>query len=234
MTSSSSSPASPAPLTETLEAWLEGGGYRIGELLVRRAGDGWELRHAEDVAAPEAALTCHRSPESARDIARHDTAGHYRPLKAAPTLVRGWRLVVPHAAALREALDYFYPAALGNWVAFNAGRATPVPLKETFERQTGMYRITRRLDDDDCRAVVAATCEFATRCRRRITWPLAPGVPLGNLPPEKTDAGPGGGELPILCLEACNYLVAAARAHMKRKRAAASAASADSRTASDS
>jgi sirohydrochlorin cobaltochelatase len=85
-----------------------------------------------------------------------------------------------------------------------------------------MYRITGLLDDDDCRAVVAATCDFATQCRRRITWPVATGVPLGNLPPEKTDTSPAPDELPILCLEACNLLVAAARAHIKKKRSAGS------------
>lgn len=181
------------------------------------------MRHADDAEAAEDDLTLHHQPEAAREVAKYDAAGCYRPLKAAPTLVRGWRLLLPDLAALREALDFFYPAALGNWVAFTTGRAVPVPVKQTFARQTGMYRITGLLDDDDCRAVVAGNCDYATRCRRRITWPVAPGVPLGALPPEKTDTSPGPHELPILCLEACNVLVAEARSYIKKKRAAAGA-----------
>ena len=190
-------------------------------MIIIPQGTGWEVRHRADAEADAASLARHDRPEAAREIAKYDAAGQYRPLKAAPTLVRGWRLVVADAAGLRAALDFFYPAALGNWVAFTTGRAIAVPVKSTFARQTGMYRITGLLDDEDCRTVVASTCDYATRCRRRITWPVAPGVPLGNLPPEKTDTAPGPGELPILCLEACSLLVAAARTHIKAKRAAA-------------
>lgn len=215
------SPSLPLSLDDALRHWLESGGRRLGELVIRRCGEGWELRHHADAAADETALTRHDRPEAAREIARYDDAGQYRPLKAAPTLVRGWRLVAPDTATLRTALDFFYPAALGNWVAFTSGRAVPVPVKATFARQTGMYRITGLLDDDDCRTVVAATCDYATRCRRRITWPVAPGIPLDTLPPEKTDTAPPEHELPILCLEACSLLVAAARTHIKKKRAAA-------------
>ena len=71
--------------------------------------------------------------------------------------------------------------------------------------------------------MVAENCDYATRCRRRITWAVAPGVPFGNLPPEKTDPAPGAKELPILCLEACNLLVAEARSFIKKKKAVAGA-----------
>lgn len=191
----------------------------MGELIIHRTDGGWEVRHIADAESPASSLTTSTRPEEAREIAKYDAAGDFRPLKAAPTLIRGWRLVVPDVASLREALDFIYPAALGNWVAFTAGRAVPVPLKETLARQTGMYRITGLLNDHDCRSVVAATCDFATRCRRRITWPVSPGHPLTALTPEKTDTHPGQGELPILCLEACNFLVAAARSYIKSKRA---------------
>jgi sirohydrochlorin cobaltochelatase len=207
-------------LTEALVQWLEGGGQRVGELVIRRQETGWELRHSADADAAESSLVRHDRPEAAREIAKHDAAGQYRPLKAAPTLVRGWRLVVPDAAGLRAALDFFYPAALGNWVAFTSGRAAPSPLKETFARQTGMYRITGLLDEDDCRTVVAAHCDYATNCRRRIAWPVAAGVPFDTLPAEKTDLTPAEDEMPILCLHACSLLVAAARTHIKAKRAA--------------
>ncbi|MFN0126674.1 MAG: DR2241 family protein [Verrucomicrobiales bacterium] len=208
-------------MTHALASWLRRGGNRLGELIIQGIDDGWEARHIADAEIPPSTLTSYNRAEAAREIAKYDAAGDFRPLKAAPTLIRGWRLVVPDVSALREALDFFYPAALGNWVAFTADRAVPVPLKETFARQTGMYRITGLLTDDDCRAVVATTCDFATCCRRRITWPVSPGHPLTTLPPEKTDTNPDKDELPILCLEACNFLVAAARSYIKVKRATA-------------
>jgi sirohydrochlorin cobaltochelatase len=210
----------PPPLTNALATWLEGGGRRIGELVILRCGTGWELRHGDDAAAAADALAGHDEPAAAREIAKYDAAGAYRPLKAAPSLIRGWRLALPDVEALREALDFFYPAALGNWVAFTSGRAAPSPLKETFARQTGMYRITGLLDEDDCRTVVAANCDYASNCRRRIAWPIAAGVPLDSVAPEKTDLTPADDEMPILCLHACSLLVAAARTHIKKKRAA--------------
>jgi len=208
-------------LTNALATWLEGGGRRIGELVILRRGPGWELRHVDDREAADGALTTRDQPAAAREIAKYDASGVYRPLKAAPSLIRGWRLALPDVESLRAALDFFYPAALGNWVALTAGRAAPSPLKDTFARQTGMYRITGLLDEDDCRTVVAANCDYATNCRRRIAWPIAAGVPLDTLTPEKTNLTPAEDEMPILCLHACSLLVAAARTHIKKKRAAA-------------
>ena len=68
--------------------------------------------------------------------------------------------------------------------------------------------------------VVAANCDYASNCRRRIAWPIAAGVPLDSVVPEKTNLSPADDEMPILCLHACSLLVAAARTHIKKKRAA--------------
>jgi len=220
-------------LTDALASWLDAGGCVVGELRVWRVAGGWEVRHGADAEVDETELEAHTVPEAAREIARYDAAGVYRPLKSAPTLVRGWRLRVRDVASLREVLDFVYPAALGNWIAFGAGRAAPVPLRQTLARQTGMYKITSQLDDDGCRAVVAATCDFATRCRRRITWPLAPGVPMSVLPEEKVTTDLPKDELPVLCLEACNVLVAEARTYIKRQRAASERAGAEKASAAN-
>ena len=208
-------------LTEELADWLAQGGRRIGEIVILPSAEGWEIRHVDDTESPATSLTAHSTPEAAREISKYDAAGQYRPLKGAPNLVHGWRLTLDTTAALRDALDFFYPAALGNWVAFTQGRATPSPIRETFARQTGMYRITGLLDEDDCRAVVADNCAYATNCRRRIAWPVAAGVPFDTLPPEKTNLEPAPDEMPVLCLHACSLLVASARTYIKKKRAAA-------------
>ena len=182
-------------LTEELADWLAQGGRRIGEIVILPSPEGWEVRHVDDAESPATSLTAHKTPEAAREISKYDAAGQYRPLKGAPNLVHGWRLTLDTTAALRDALDFFYPAALGNWVAFTQGRATPSP--------------------------IADNCAYATNCRRRIAWPVAAGVPFDNLPPEKTNLEPAPDEMPVLCLHACSLLVASARTYIKKKRAAA-------------
>jgi hypothetical protein len=217
-----SSTAAPGGRTAALAAWLRAGGRAIGQVRLASVDGGWELRHEDDAGADARELETHTDPAAARDIARFDATGALRPLKGAPTLRRGWRLRVRDLGALREALDGFYPAALGNWVAFTRGEARPVPFRETLHRQTGMYRVTALLTDAQVREVVAATCEYARGCRRRIAWELEAGKPLGCLSREKTDLVPGAGEMPILCLEGCNWLVAKARAWLRRDGAAPS------------
>ena len=204
-----------ASLTAVLADWLDAGGCAIGQLRIHRCANGWEVRHEADSDASADQLETHTEPTAARKIALLDENGRFRPLKAAPTLRRGWRLLIKDVGALREALDSIYPAALGSWAAFARGEAQPVPLRETLERQTGMYRITASLTDEQARAVVRKTCDFATACRRRIAWEVSPGNPLACLTPEKTDLAPGHSEMPIVCLEACNWLVAKARAFLK-------------------
>jgi sirohydrochlorin cobaltochelatase len=62
---------------------------RIGEVLITRSGGSFLLHHHLDAAAEN--LTRHTTPEAAREIAKCDTAGKFRPLKSAPTLIRGCR-----------------------------------------------------------------------------------------------------------------------------------------------
>ncbi len=209
--------ASPTPsLTQHLTHWLENGGRHVGQAVISPTSGGYELRHEADAAASAESLATLASAEAVREISLHDAAGAFRPVKAAPTLRTGWRFVARDAATLRLALDFLYPAALGNWVAFSSGKAHPVTLRTTLGRQTGMYRVTALVDDAGADAVVCTQCDYATKCRRRITWGLTDTRPIHGLPPEKTDLRPHGGEWPILCLEACNWLVAQMRTHVKK------------------
>lgn len=189
-------------LTRTLTAWLDEGGGRIGQIIVRRVAEGFELCHAADAARADLAL--HVTPEAARHIANYDDAGKFRPLKTAPTLAHGWRLVLPDAAALRRALDYFYPAMLGCAASFSRGELPAVPLRDKLARQTGMYRITQTITDEQAREMID---RFCAGCLKQRLWELsAPN-------PRHVSFAPG--ELPLLCHEACNLLVAEARKVVK-------------------
>jgi len=188
---------------KALADWLAGGGDRMGEIAIARVPAGWELRHADD--AGRADLTAHAQPEAARHLANLDAAGNFRPLKTAPTLVRGWRLVLSDVAAVRRALDYFYPAMTGVWLSHTRGELVPVVLRETLARQTGMYRVTQKLTDPQACELIDRVC---AGCLKHRLWETATANPSSPAFP--------AGSLPLLCQEASNLLVAQAREVVKK------------------
>ena len=205
--------------------------FLIGQILVRAtAAGGHELRHRDDAGLPADELDTHADPEDAAALALYDDADTYRPLKTAPNLRRGWQLAVPDSEGLRLALELFYPARMGAWRAFQAGQLDVTPLRETLGRQTGMYRVTGKLTDEQADALVGRFCRSDGGCLRTILWrrDSAGSVPSTRLPAEKFDpacdpaaGAPAGPDfVPLLCQEACNLLVAEARAVVKGERAA--------------
>jgi sirohydrochlorin cobaltochelatase len=211
-------------LTESLAQWIVEGARAIGQIRIQPQSDGgYELRHLEDADRED--LELHRGPEAARALSFFDQNGEYRPLKTAPTLRRGWRLILSDPSELRLSLDHLYPAMTALWLAHLEERLRPVPLRETLGRQTGMYAASKRLLDEEGQQTVATACA-AANCLKRTLWPFAEGLPLAGLPPEITtpDVRPvhgGGTEIPMLCHEACNLLVAACREVVKKRERAA-------------
>jgi len=197
-------------ITLALAAWLAAGETRIGELII--SGQ-YELRHHLDAHLD--GLTLHAHPAAARDIALYDAAGNYRPLRTAPTLRRGWRLTLRTIEQLHEALDGFYPAMLAARLAFQQGRLAVTPLRETLNRQSGMYAVTRKITDSQADTLIGSFCRTDGGCLKTILWPIAPGLPVASLPPEKFEPSAGCGCIPLLCAEACNLLVAKARETVK-------------------
>ena len=200
--------------TQEFERWLRAGGKRVGQISIVPAGAGWELRHADDAARD--GLATFSKYEDARTLATLDDAGAYRALKTAPNLRHGWRLVLPDAHEVQLALDYFYPAMLGVWLAHGRGEVTPVELHDTLGRQTGMYRITQKLTYEQSQRLIAKQCRSNSGCLKTILWRISASVSVPLLPPEKFRAeSTPAGTLPLLCQEACNILVAAARKMVK-------------------
>jgi hypothetical protein len=219
-------------LSDALVHWIHSGGQRLVQVqisaLVPDGSDGWELRHIDDAALPPDALTTHGDVTQAREIAKYDAAGKFRPIKGAPSLRRGWRLVCSDPQSLVQALDFLYPAAVGNFFRSRNGETQPTHLRETLNRQTGMYRITGLLTDEQASEVVCRTCDFTTQCRRRIAFGISENLPILGLDiikniniSEITEIS-SKNEMPYLCLEGCNWLVAQGRSYIKSKRAAQS------------
>jgi sirohydrochlorin cobaltochelatase len=202
----------------------------IGQILIRRTSGGrFVLCHRDDECRDD--LHVFHDSEDAVDLARYDDAGNYRPLKTAPDLCRGWRLEIADLSKLRRALDSFYPGRLAVLAARKGNRLTTTPLRQTLNRQSGMYRVAAKISDQQIDDLVGSFCRSGDGCLRTILWKRDAGgaLPSTKLPPEKfditCDQAPGSGSstlakrraIPLLCQEACNLLVSAARKVVKDK-----------------
>ena len=193
----------------------------FGQVLIQRTtGDGFVLCHRDDESVRN--LDIFRKPDDAAEIARYDDAGKYRPLKTAPNLRHGWRLEVVDLGELRRALDYFYPGRLEMFAAWKENRLKTTALRETLDRQSGMYRIAAKISNAQIDDVVGDFCKSNGGCLRTILWKrdATGAVPSTKLPPEKFDpahdqTGRGENTIPLLCQEACHLLVAECRKVVK-------------------
>ena len=214
----------PSTISGLLSEWLIPGSIRgIAEVAVWNTGPAYRMCHQDDLTqfgpASEGTPT-HTEAVEARQLAKLDAGGKFRPLKSAPSLQTGWLLELQTIAEVREALDYFYPAALGLWLRKHDGALTSTDLRETLNRQTGMYRVTALLKDDEARHLVHTACA-PTHCGRKILWDIDDAVPL-DLSSEKrleeaADQHQIPDRIPLLCREPCNLLVAAARGVVKKR-----------------
>jgi len=204
--------------------WLAKGLRCIGQIAIETGENGaYVLRHREDRGRTD--LLVSESADDAADLARFDDAGNYRPLKTGPTLRHGWELRLANLAALCLALDLFYPGRLAAFLAFERKELVATPLRATLERQTGMYRIAAQIGEDQADELVSRFCTSSGGCLRTILWRRdgTGTVPSTRLPSAKYDPRHDqavGAEpvVPLLCQEACNLLVAEARAVVQGKR----------------
>jgi sirohydrochlorin cobaltochelatase len=199
----------------------------IGQVLIQRtASSGFALCHRDD--QPSGKLKTFLKPEDAIEIARYDDDGNYRPLKTAPNLRHGWRLELVDLGELRRALDYFYPGRLATLARWKSNRLTMTTLRDTLNRQSGMYRVTAKVSDEQIDDLVGNFCKSNGGCLRTVLWKRDEigALPSSRLPPEKFDpacdqTGRGEHAMPLLCPEACNLLVAECRKVVKGETNAA-------------
>ncbi|MEO6871014.1 MAG: DR2241 family protein [Chthoniobacterales bacterium] len=211
------------PIERVLAEWLAAGARGIAQILIRQNGDGFALCHREDEKCE--ALETYHAPEDAIGIARLTDAGIYRPLKTAPDLRHGWRLELSDLHRVRLALDFFYPGRLAVLLAWEQNRLRPTPLRETLDRQSGMYRIAGKITDSEIDQLVGRFCRSQggePGCLRTILWPRdeTKARPSFRLPLDKFIApgdqtGRGQNVVPLLCQEPCSLLVAEARKVVK-------------------
>src|SRR5262245_57247750 len=217
----------PGPIDELFRRVIVAPFY-FGQLLIQKTeGAGFVLSHRDAESLDQ--LQAYRDPENAVEIAKYDDAGNYRPLKTAPNLRHGWRLELASVEELRRALDYFYPGRLAVFAAWKRGYLKTAALRETLDRQSGMYRVAAKISDTQIDDVVADFCRSDSGCLRTILWKRDRNGAIAStkLPSEKFHpaydqvsaiSSPGStppATVPLLCQEACNLLVAECRKVVK-------------------
>jgi sirohydrochlorin cobaltochelatase len=214
--------------------------FYFGQVLIRKTPKSqFVLSHRDDETLDK--LPVFRDAEDAVEIAKYDDAGNYRPLKTAPSLCQGWRLELDTLEQLRRALDYFYPGRLAVFAAWKNNKLQTTPVRETLDRQSGMYRVAAKISDSQIDDLVADFCRSNGGCLRTILWKRnARGtVASTKLPKEKFDPAydqveavcsrrPAGdahvshsetAAVPLLCQEVCNLLIAECRKAVKGESA---------------
>jgi len=180
------------------------GQLRITVSLDGSAGRSYALRHVDDADTPAAKLDAHEAPRDAREIAKHDDDGNYRPLKTAPSLATGWQFPELSAAELAETIHTIYPATIQNWHREREGELDIDHWHETVSRQTGIYGVVRTWDRGEGYEHVnwvAEACCDDSQCIKRREWGYD----------EETDLDVDGGDGEFPCREPCSLVIAAAR-----------------------
>ena len=203
----------------SLESLLTSEQTFIGQIEIRRADHNFFLSHRDDAGRRDLR---DYAAEEAIEIAKFDDAGDYRPLKTAPNLRHGWKVLAPDVATVISVIDAIYPGRLAVWRAWKSGQLFPTPWRRTLARQSGIYRVTAKISDAQTDDLVGNFCRSDGGCLRTILWnrddsgaSASTRLPPQKFDPEHDQTGHGRTAIPLLCQEACNLLVAAARKVVK-------------------
>ena len=122
------------------------------------------------------------------------------------------------------------------FAAWRSDKLQTIPLRETLDRQSGMYRVAAKISDSEINNLVGDFCRSDGGCLRTILWKRDANnaIATTKLPKEKFDPEydqarvcsrrPAGdarashseaATIPLLCQEACNLLIAECRKVVK-------------------
>ena len=183
----------------------------FGQLwITSERGKIFSIRHEQDRSTPDGSLKIHASPFDNFDIGRLTADGKFRPLKSAATLPAGWTMPNLNPEVAMEALEFIYPAAVVHWYRQKNGALHVRSYRETAERQSGLYEVTKKLTDRQVNEAIKRCC-IDRLCMKEICWPIEAGKPVRTL-----DIGHGTLDS-IPCPEPCSLLMSDARRVLKLK-----------------
>ena len=198
---------------------------------------GFIVSHRDDASLDQ--LQTYRDAEDAIEIAKYDDGENYRPLKTAPNLRHGWRLELASVEELTTCAGLFLSRPARAFRSVEKRLPQITPLRETLDRQSGMYRVAAKISDPQINDLVADFCRSDSGCLRTILWKRDRNGVIAStkLPKEKFDpalikAGACSldrgrrsrrqrqpATVPLLCQEACNLLVTECRKVVKGESA---------------
>jgi|SRR5438477_958917 len=178
----------------------------VAQVLIARTGHGFELRHVSDHSAPAKQLRAVKLGEL-RALGQITQDGAFRALKSAPSLQNGWRTSVRDADDLGIALNHLYPGAVAGWYAIRGGEPPVTNYRDFTNRQSGMYRITQLLSDQQVVGVIQACCRPESCLKRRL-WSV-----------DGLSADVAESKSIIPCLEPCAILLESARTTVRKEQA---------------
>ncbi|MFC7096592.1 DR2241 family protein [Halobaculum marinum] len=179
----------------------EWGQLRIEATVDPDTGDRrYDVRHVDDAEHAVADLTAHDDPLDAREVAKHDDDGMYRPLKSATNAPTGWVFPDLDWRDAVETVELFLPATVANWYREQRGELDVDHWADTMERQTGIYGVVEELPREAVEWVAEAACDDS-QCTKRREWQYSADDELA--------ADGGAGVYP--CREPCSLVVAAGR-----------------------
>lgn len=200
---------------------IRSGYQQIGQILFQTDVYGYPyiICHHEDAElSTEPAfggLDQYEGPNAAREISTYAEDGTYRFTKGQTNLKRGWVVILDNEEDLRQAVDQFYPACLGLFLAQRDGTLDVQNLRDKLNRQTGMYRFARTVSDAGAQQLVQTICGPAHQCAKRILWKIDESTPLDDSEASRFNGIvgdlPASQAIPLLCREACNHFVAECR-----------------------
>ena len=193
------------PALETFGAQI-GSELILAQVLVRRIGEGFELRHVADRSVPAKELKSVSLAEL-RPLTQRTESGAFRPLKSSPNLQKGWRVAVTEGPELGMALGHLYPGAVADWYAARQGQPPVTHYREFTSRQTGMYRITQLPSDQEVGMAIQSCCQ-PHFCLKRRFWTVA------GIAPDTIET-----KSIIPCLEPCALLLEFVRTAVRSKHA---------------
>ena len=196
----SSEPSVPTALNPALRAFLSSLSPEQlwAQVLIQRASHTFVLRHIADRDVPPDQLE-RLSLGEIRKLAMFTASGQFRPLRTAPDLGRGWLLTCNSPEELWRAIQELYPGSIPDWHATRSANPPVTNYREFTNRQSGMYRITQLLSDEQAGNVTRAACHRRFCLKQRL-WTI-PG-----LAPDSSEA-----KSAIPCLEPCAILLELAR-----------------------
>jgi len=208
-------------IAENLQLMLQSGVHRMGELSFQpfASSDRFILHHHIDEEIAKApgfgGLEVHEGPAAAGKLATFSAGGDYRYAKAQGNMRRGWVMVLGDSEELRQALDRFYPAGVGLYLAQRNGTLETENLRDSLGRQSGMFRVARDISDAGAQRLVRDVCGPAHHCAKRILWQIDANTPLEDSEASRysgiSDGVPESAAIPLLCREACNHFVGECR-----------------------